>query len=220
MGKLKIGWFSSGRGEGSYGLLQHTLQSIDDGTLNASIEYVVCTAYLGQAEGSDNFINLARENNIPVYVLSMVDFTDRIFYEKHMLSMISSHKIDIGVMAGYMLVSHLLHKKIRMLNIHPSLPDGLKGTWKQIVKAIKTQNIKTGGVMVHEVIDDVDNGNPLTFCQYKIDINNIRQQILDIERPLMVETLKILSERDINYQIDLSNKLLYDIKRRTNFTTR
>ena len=222
---LNIGWFSSGRGDGSYGLLKATLDAIDARKLNARLGYIVCTAEPGEAEGSDRFLKLAEEHSIKTYPLSWRRFKNlkrnRAQYEWEILNLISGHQVDVGMMAGYMLVSNLLHKRIRMLNLHPALPGGPTGTWKQVLNRVITERDPKNGVMIHEVSDEVDGGTALTYCHYDTKdehlqplwrdvgrarlprrerlLDGLRQQILDRERPLMVETLSALANRVVNF---------------------
>ena len=50
---LKLGWFSTGRGAGSRGLLVAALDAIDSGALNGQIEFVFVNRERGQHKGTD-----------------------------------------------------------------------------------------------------------------------------------------------------------------------
>ena len=54
---LNIGWFSTGRGEGSRGLLRFVQERIDRGLLDARIQFVFSNRDRGQALGSDRFFH-------------------------------------------------------------------------------------------------------------------------------------------------------------------
>ena len=71
---LKIGWFSTGRGEGSRGLLSLVQGHIAKGGLDAAIDFVFSNRELGEAEGSDQFFRLAGEYGLPLEYLSSVKF--------------------------------------------------------------------------------------------------------------------------------------------------
>ena len=67
---LKLGWFSTGRGPGSRGLLQFIQQRIERGLLDVSISFVFCNRERGEAEGSDTFFRLVDDYRLPLVTLS------------------------------------------------------------------------------------------------------------------------------------------------------
>ena len=50
---LRLGWFSTGRGEGSRGLFTCVKDAIDRGELDAEISFVFCNREAGEHAGSD-----------------------------------------------------------------------------------------------------------------------------------------------------------------------
>ena len=72
---LKLGWFSTGRGEGSYGLLKATIDAIDSGRLNAAFEFVFVNRSRGQTKATDRFLDLVESRGIPLVTLSSRDFS-------------------------------------------------------------------------------------------------------------------------------------------------
>ena len=67
---LRIGWFATGRGEGSRGLLRFVADAIGEGRLDARIEFVFSNREPGEAEGSDAFFELVRAYGLPLVTLS------------------------------------------------------------------------------------------------------------------------------------------------------
>ena len=63
---LKIGWFSTGRGEGSLGLLQSALDAIDSGDLPAELAFVFVNRVKGQTKRTDRFLELVQSHGIPL----------------------------------------------------------------------------------------------------------------------------------------------------------
>ena len=55
---LNIGWFSTGRGEGSRGLLNFVQKRLTATGADARINFVFSNRERGEAEGSDEFFNL------------------------------------------------------------------------------------------------------------------------------------------------------------------
>ncbi|SVC49517.1 uncharacterized protein METZ01_LOCUS302371, partial [marine metagenome] len=57
---LKIGWFTTGRGEGSYGLLESTLNAIDSGELHGEVTFVFVNRVEGQTKQTDRFLTFVK----------------------------------------------------------------------------------------------------------------------------------------------------------------
>lgn len=173
---IRLGWFSTGRGEGSYGLLKATLDAIDARELNASIEFVFCNRDRGQAAGSDRFITYAESHGIPVVTLSSRRFRKehgsrpwaelREDFDRAVLSLIESFDVDMTVNAGYMLIAPLLCREHLMINLHPALPDGPAGMWQNVIWELISTGATETGAMVHIVTEEVDGGPVLSFCQF------------------------------------------------------
>ena len=218
---VKIGWFSTGRGNGSYGLLQSVLKAIDNGELNAEIAFVFCNREIGEGEGSDRFLRYAQQLGIPTKTFSSREFKKRnpnkigadlrVAYDAELWRMLESlcHDVDFGIGAGYMLVAPLLCKKLLLLNLHPALPNGPKGTWRQVVKELAERGAPVSGVMVHIATPELDGGPPLSFCRFTINGDaeagfstlemeeRIREQGLFRERVLLRETIRAVAEGKI-----------------------
>lgn len=55
-----------------------------------------------------------------------------------------------------------------MLNLHPALPDGPKGTWQEVIWELMRNNADRQGVMIHICTKEHDRGDALTFCGFDI----------------------------------------------------
>src|SRR5947208_4122097 len=103
----KIGWFSTGRGEGSLNLLNKTVSAIESGYLPAEIAFVFCNRERGEAEGSDRYLQTVRDYKIPLVALSHRKFRRNLNPEhdwrKHYFTEVSEklsdHRFDLGVHA-------------------------------------------------------------------------------------------------------------------------
>ena len=175
---LKIGWFSTGRGPGSRGLLQFIQQRIRDGLLDASVEFVFSNRERGQAEGSDAFFALVDSYKLPLVTLSSSRFArerggrfndHRSAYDLQVRKLLHGYQVDVCMLAGYMLiVGPELWRHWPMLNLHPALPDGPKGTWQDVIwQLIETRATHTGA-MVHLANDDLDRGPVVTYFSLPI----------------------------------------------------
>ena len=175
---LRLGWFSTGRGEGSLGLLQAALDAIDTRELNATVAFVFCNRERGQAAGSDRFIDLAESRGIPLVALSSRSFRRerdsrkwselREEFDRAVIELLRPYDVDISVNAGYMLIAPLLCRVHKMINLHPALPGGPIGMWQPVIWELIEQRAEETGAMVHVVTEEVDGGPVLSFCRFGI----------------------------------------------------
>ena len=175
---LNIGWLSTGRGEGSQGLLRFLQDRIVGGDLDARIDFVFSNREPGEAEGSDKFFDLVNYYGLPLTTLSSSKFRrakggrfadHREEYDQQVMGLLSGYHPDICVLAGYMLiVSGAMCRTYPLLNLHPALPNGPIGTWQEVVwQLIQSQATHTGA-MVHLATEDVDRGPVLSYCTVPI----------------------------------------------------
>jgi len=74
---LKLGWFSSGKGEGSRRLLQAVQQSTSNGDIDGKIDFVFCNREPGESEQTDMFFKLVQSYQIPLVYFSSKKFKER-----------------------------------------------------------------------------------------------------------------------------------------------
>ena len=175
---LKIGWFSTGRGEGSRGLLSLVQGHIAKGGLDAGIDFVFSNREPGEAEGSDQFFRLAGEYGLPLEYLSSARFARdlgkpfrqvREAYDSQVMDRLAGYRPDVCVLAGYMLIiSGPMCRRYPLLNLHPALPDGPIGTWQQVIWSLIETRAELTGAMVHLATEDVDRGPVVSHCTVPI----------------------------------------------------
>ncbi len=175
---LKVGWFSTGRGEGSRGLLSFVRDRIGRGLLDARIEFVFSNREPGEAEGSDQFFTLVHNYGLDLVNLSSAKFRrnregpfarHREEFDHQVMALLSPFSPDICVLAGYMLiVSGNMCRKYPLLNLHPALPDGPTGTWQAVIWALMESRATHTGAMVHLATEEVDRGPVLSYCTVPI----------------------------------------------------
>lgn len=221
--KLSLGWFATSRGTTSLKIFSYIYDAIKSGELNAEIKFVFINRELGEAENSDRFINVVNSYNIPVFSLSSLKFLPELKksnielwrneFDKKVYEIIKDFKVDLVMLAGYMLVlSEFLCKKFNFINLHPALPWGPKGTWQEVINKIIEEKHKEHGVMIHIVTEDLDRGPVLTYCKFLIkeyDFDKIRQEGVKYELPLVKKTLKLLAERKLKI---IDRKVFYENK--------
>ena len=171
---LRIGWFSTGRGPGSRGLLSFIQDHVLEGKLDARIQYVFSNREPGEAPGSDEFFGLVRGYGIPLVTLSSATFRRdrgrpwpalRDDFDREVISRISDYRVDVCVLAGYMLIlGGEMCRRYPFLNLHPALPDGPIGAWQDVIwELIETRAARTGA-MVHLATEQVDRGPVVSYC--------------------------------------------------------
>ncbi len=214
---LKIGWFSTGRGEGSYGLLNSALEAIDSGDLPAELTFVFVNRVKGQTKRTDRFLELVESRGIPLVTLSSRDFRRshdnkpwaelREVFDRAAIELLQPHSADIAVHAGYMLIAPLLCSEYLTLNLHPALPGGTIGMWQQAVWDVITQGLDSTGAMIHVSTEYVDEGPVLATAEFSVrgaEFVEARQELewlntegLDYERVMKEKGEELLLFRAI-----------------------
>ena len=175
---LRIGWFTTGRGIGSYGLFHSTFNSIQSGYLNGVIEFVFLNREVGLSETTDTFIKSIKKTGTPLETLSSKTFKKhngnlpwdklRENYDRAVIEKLKTYKIDIAVHAGYMLIAPILCNQYMTINLHPDLPGETIGMWQQAIwNVIERKKIETGA-MIHVSTDKVDRGPVLSYCKFPV----------------------------------------------------
>ena len=174
MSALNIGWFSTGNGPGSLGLLRFVQERLSREGVDARIQFVFSNREAGEAEGSDEYMELVRAYDLPLVTLSSTKFRrarrerfadHREEFDRLVAERLAGFRPDICVLAGYMLIFGAeMSRRHQFLNLHPALPDGPIGTWQQVVwELIKTRARRTG-TMVHLATEVVDRGPVVSYC--------------------------------------------------------
>ena len=171
---LNIGWFSTGRGEGSRGLLEFVQDRILRRQLDAQIRFVFSNRDPGEAEGSDKYFHLVNGYGIPLHTLSSRQFrrvhggsraSHRDEFDRQVMTQLRDYQVDICVLAGYMLiVGGAMCRQYSLLNLHPALPDGPIGTWQEVIWGLIEGRASHTGAMMHLATEDVDRGPVVSHC--------------------------------------------------------
>jgi len=181
----KLGWFATGRGEGSRGILKAVQETIVRGKLDAEIEFVFCNRERGETEKTDGFIDMVEGYGLPLVMYSYKDYREsrgesnpdpsqplpqwRIDYDREVMKRLEGFNPDLCVLAGYMLINGPeLSYKYDFLNLHPAAPDGPAGTWQQVIWYLIETKAERQGVKMHVAIPDLDVGATATYCTFPI----------------------------------------------------
>jgi len=181
----QLGWFSTGRGKGSRGLLKAVHDSIESGETDAEIVFVFCSREHGATEQTDIFLRMVEDYGIPLVTFSYQKYksqvggsgggTDegwpswRLDYDREIMARLRDFKPDLCVLAGYMLiVGPEMCQKYDMVNLHPAAPGGPAGTWQEVIWELIETGAESTGAMMHLVTPELDKGPVVTYCTFPI----------------------------------------------------
>jgi len=181
----QLGWFSTGRGKGSRGLLNAVQDSIKSGELEAEIAFVFCSRERGETEATDMFLKMVEDYHLPLITFSYQKFKSeiaaantgqtetlpswRLDYDREVMARLQGFNPDLCVLAGYMLiVGKELCQKYNMLNLHPATPGGPTGTWQEVIWQLIDSGAEATGAMMHLVTPELDKGPVVTYCTFPI----------------------------------------------------
>jgi phosphoribosylglycinamide formyltransferase-1 len=181
----KLGWFATGRGEGSRGILKAVQETITAGELDAEIEFVFCNREREETEATDIFLDMVEGYGIPLINFSykmyraILDKPNpdpseplpqwRIDYDREVMKRLEGFSPDLCVLAGYMLINGPeLSYKYDFLNLHPAAPEGPAGTWQQVIWRLIETGADRQGIKMHVAIPEMDVGPTATYCTFPI----------------------------------------------------
>jgi len=201
---LEVGWFSSFRDPEAVDLLEVAMEETRSGRINVHIPWVFANDFLIQTAGK--VMEIVGKDSTPLFWINSKHFRHELWqnrttrdewrrlYDKRVLDFLQqSQKVDIIVLAGYMLiVSPVLCGHYYMLNLHPSLPGVHKVDWKKVTrKVVAEQDIETGSSMLW-VREGVDDGPVASFCRVNVegcDFVRVRELQFAQEIALVLATL-------------------------------
>lgn len=184
---LRIGWFSTGGGEGSQRqrLLTAAVEAIRRGDLDAEIAFVFCNRERGEYPETDSYLDLVDSFGITCLTLSSRRFRRerggelsrpdqplppwRAEYDRQVAELVRPHPFDIGVLAGYLLIfTGEMCNRYPLLNLHPAEPGGPVGLWQQVIWRLIDGRAERSGVMIFLATEELDRGPPVAYCTYSL----------------------------------------------------
>jgi phosphoribosylglycinamide formyltransferase-1 len=178
---FSFGWFSSGRGQGSIDLLTAAHQKMQDGFIPGRIAYVFCDREPGETPAADRFHGVVRSLGLPLLTLSSLSLRQkirgqdegveqaRLEFDTQVMHLLAGYEVGVVVLAGYMLVlSPRLCEHLLSLNLHPAVPGGPQGTWRQVMWQLMETGAREAGAMLHLVTPILDKGPPVTYCHFPL----------------------------------------------------
>ena len=182
---LRIGWFSTGRGEGSKALLRAAMDAIQKGDLKAEIAFVFCNRERGEAEPTDRFFDLVQSYGLPLVTLSYSRYRQernlpvvrlgepllpwRWDYDREVARLIEPYPFDLGMLAGFMLIfTGVICERWPLLNLHPAAPGGPVGIWQEVIWELIAGRAEGSGITIFLCTTDLDRGPTVTYCTYPL----------------------------------------------------
>lgn len=209
---FRIGWFSTGRGPGSRNLLKEVMDKKEQGLIDVDISFVFCNwnnleEPNPRKEQRQLFFDLVNSYKIPLITLSWKEFRPdlrdsdeyswRNEYGKELRKLIEKYDFDLGVLAGYMLwMDDRTCEKYDMINLHPALPDGPKGTWEEVIWEVIREGHDRHGIMIHLCTKEWDRGDALTYCEFAVRGPGFDGLWEDLKEKLSVSTLDEIIKKE------------------------
>lgn len=139
--------------------LQAIIDAVKDGTIT-NTELVAVISNNANAYA----LTRAKENGIEALCISPKDYADRADFHKALLEKINELKVDLIVLAGYLvkIPEEMVHQySHRIINIHPSLIPSFCGVGyygMHVHEAVLEKGVKVTGATVHYVDEGMDTG--------------------------------------------------------------
>lgn len=202
--EYRIGWFSTGQGEGSKIILKGIMDSIRHGTIPAELAFVFCNQSdeVGSSNGFYNFVD--HDQALPWMALSFKRFQEksrekhpeelRQQYDRRVLKLLKDRHflpVNLVVLAGYkQIVSREMCQRLKMINLHPALPTGPIGTWQQVIWQMIKDRAEYSGITIHLVSPEVDRGKPVAWCEFPIRGESFDRYWAEVEKEPFEEIKK------------------------------
>ena len=139
--------------------LQAIIDAVKDGTIT-NTELVAVISNNANAYA----LTRAKENGIEALCISPKDYADRADFHNAQLEKINELKVDLIVLAGYLvkIPEEMVHQySHRIINIHPSLIPSFCGVGYyglHVHEAVLEKGVKVTGATVHYVDEGMDTG--------------------------------------------------------------
>lgn len=182
--------------------LQALIDAIAGGTLSAGIGLVV-------SNRADAFgLERAKQAGIETLCLPLdLQSSTRVTYDSRVARHIAKAGADLIILAGWMHVfspAFLDRFPGKVINLHPALPGAFPGTRaiERALDAFKRGEIAQTGVMVHEVIAEIDAGPVLGTRVVPIEaadtVATLSARMHTAEHELLVEVVRGMTARRVH----------------------
>jgi len=195
--KLRVAVLISGTGS--------NLKALIDGMLSGALKLDIVTVVSNRKDAAG--LKHAKKASIPVNVVSHTEFPDREAHDAAITGILQTADAELVVLAGYM---RILGKDFakqyngRIINLHPSLLPLYKGldTYNRVLKAGDSET----GASIHFVTAGLDSGAVISQVRMPVldddDANSLSNRLGPLEHKLVVATVDLFCQRQVEYQHD------------------
>jgi len=182
---FRFGWFTTARGPGSRSMYEAVQRALSEGRLDAEFAFVFSNRDRGESPVTDSFFDLVESDGQPLVTRSSVAFRRAVGgrrsepgaplppwrrkYDAAVEEAIAPYPFELGILAGYMLIFESdFVSRHPLLNLHPALPTGPAGTWREVIRELIRTDAEESGVMLHLAVPEVDAGPVVAYCRYPL----------------------------------------------------
>jgi len=178
---FSFGWFSSGRDRAALDLFVAAHERLASGYIPVRLAFVFCDREPGETAAADAFLAAVKARGVPAVTLSSRELRQKIqrrdsqveaareAFDARVIALLKDFKVEVVVLAGYMLItSPLLCRTFLLLNLHPALPGGPKGTWQEVMWQLMEADAREAGAMMHLATPELDAGPPVAYFRFSL----------------------------------------------------
>ncbi|WP_287408253.1 phosphoribosylglycinamide formyltransferase [Oceanithermus sp.] len=179
---------ASGRGTN----LQALLDTCAAGGLAARVVLVV-------SDQPSRALERARGAGVPALFFPREKGVLREAYDRRLAAFVAAAEPDLVVLAGWMRIltpAFLDRFPGRVINLHPALPGAFPGlnAIRRSYEAFRRGEVKSGGVMVHHVVPEVDAGPVIVSEPVPVEpddtLERFEARVHAVEHRLLVEAVR------------------------------
>lgn len=198
MERFRIGVATSGWDKVAWDLVKEISQ-------NFQIDFVFVSREEGETNFGDLMIRNVRAAGLPLITFSSLRFkpelrendreTWRLEHDREVIKLLPS--ADLMVLLGYMWVlGKEMCQRYIIINLHPALPDGPKGNYREVIWQLIRERASQTGVMTHLVISELDRGPAIAVCRFPIRGSGFDPLWQEMARRLKKESLEEIAKKE------------------------
>lgn len=198
MENFRIGLFTSAWDRVAWELVEKVSQ-------NFKIAFVFVARKEGETHFGDLMIHNVRAAELPLITFSSLKFKPdlrknnkevwRCEHDREIMKLLPP--TDLIVLLGYMWwFSEEMCREKTAINLHPALPTGPKGNYREVIWQLIRDRDSETGVMMHLVTPELDRGPAIAFCRFSIRGDGFDPLWQEMERRLKTESLEEIAEKE------------------------
>ncbi len=204
--KFQIGLFSSAWDFVAWQLVDEVHRNVQNGLIpNSKITCVLISREEGETRYGDLMIHNVRVARLPLITFPSLKFkpdlrksdkeTWRLEHDQEVMKLLPP--TDLIVLLGYMwwFSPEMCQQRVA-INLHPALPAGPKGTYREVIWQLIKEDATETGVMMHLVTPELDRGPIISFCRFPIRGGDFDPLWQEMEERFKKETLEEIAAKE------------------------